>query len=139
MIVADTSGLHSAFDESQSRHREARAVLESRVGPILVSPYVLAELDYLTVRDAGVSAELALLEEVVHGEYLLPSFDADDLLAARDVIERHRDLRIGLTDASLVVLADRYRTNRILTLDERHFRALRPLGGGTFELLPADG
>jgi predicted nucleic acid-binding protein len=48
------------------------------------------------------------------------------------------DLGIGLTDASLVVLADRYRTNRILTLNERPFRALEPLGGGSFELLPAD-
>jgi hypothetical protein len=36
-------------------------------------------------------------------------------------------------------LAGRYRTRRLLTFDERHFRALRPLGGrGQFKLLPID-
>lgn len=53
-------------------------------------------------------------------------------------IERYRSLSIGLADASLVVLADRYGTNRLLTLDERRFRAVRPLGGGAFRLLPTD-
>ena len=37
------------------------------------------------------------------------------------------------------VLAERYGTRDILTLDERHFRALRPLtGAGHFRLLPTD-
>jgi predicted nucleic acid-binding protein len=138
LIVADTSGLLSAFDESQLQHAAARAFLDAERGPIVLSPFVLAELDYLTTRDAGVVAELALLDELSSGGYLLASFDVQDLMSARRVIARYRDLRIGLTEASLVVLADRYRTNRIFTLDERHFRALEPLAGGTFELLPAD-
>ena len=45
---------------------------------------------------------------------------------------------IGLADASIVVLANRYDTDRVLTLDERHFRALRTLDGKPFTLLPAD-
>lgn len=138
MIVADTSGLHSAFDESQPQHAAACAFLDAERGPLVLSPFVLAELDYLTTRDAGVVAELALLDELSSGGYLIASFDVQDLVSARRVIARSRDLRIGLTDASLVVLADRYRTNRIFTLDERHFRALEPLEGGSFELLPAD-
>ena len=54
------------------------------------------------------------------------------------MIERYHDLRIGLTDASLVVLAARYETDRILTLEERHFRELRTLDGRSLVLLPAD-
>lgn len=46
---------------------------------------------------------------------------------------------IGLADASLVVLAARAATRSLLTLDERHFRAVRPQQGGAFRLLPADG
>jgi uncharacterized protein len=38
----------------------------------------------------------------------------------------------------LVVLAERYGTTRILTLDERHFRAIKPLHADAFTLLPAD-
>jgi hypothetical protein len=48
------------------------------------------------------------------------------------------DFGIGITDASLVVLADRYGTRDLLTFDERHFRKVTPLQGGAFRLLPLD-
>ena len=41
-----------------------------------------------------------------------------------------------IADASIVVLAERYSTRRILSLDHRHFDVLRPLSGGRFTLLP---
>jgi len=41
-------------------------------------------------------------------------------------------------DASLVVLAARSETRDILTLDERHFRAVVDARGRPFRLLPAD-
>jgi hypothetical protein len=57
---------------------------------------------------------------------------------ALEVIERYGDLRIGLADASLVVLAARHGVGDVLTLDERHFRVLRGPGSQPFRLLPAD-
>jgi predicted nucleic acid-binding protein len=54
------------------------------------------------------------------------------------VLDRFADLEIGLADASIVVLAERYRTRDVLTLDERHFRPLRTLDGHPFRLIPAD-
>jgi predicted nucleic acid-binding protein len=47
-------------------------------------------------------------------------------------------LRLGVADASLVVIAERYATRRLLTFDERTFRAVAPLQGGAFTILPAD-
>jgi predicted nucleic acid-binding protein len=99
---------------------------------------VLAELAYLLTRQGGTDRELALLAEVEREAYALASFEALDVAAVARVIERHRDLGIGLTDASLVVLAARVGTKRLFTLDERRFRALTPLDGSAFELLPAD-
>jgi uncharacterized protein len=61
---------------------------------------------------------------------------ADDIVRMRGVVQRHADMRIGLTDASLVVIADRYATTQILTLDRRHFAALRPLAAEAFTVLP---
>jgi predicted nucleic acid-binding protein len=60
-----------------------------------------------------------------------------ELGSAREVVARYRDLELGLADASLVVLAQWWQTRRILTLDERAFRAVTPLQGGAFEVLPA--
>ena len=84
----------------------------------------------------GVETELAVMRELASGAYELATIDADDLATAAEVVERYRDLDIGITDASIVVLADRYRTNTILTLDRRHFTVLRPLAGGRFTLVP---
>lgn len=138
MIVLDTSGLLAAIDSTQRKHETARQALEADDGPFHLSPFVLAEIDYLLSTKVGIAAELLLLDEVAEGAYLLAAFDSDDIRQARGLIERYRDLKIGLADASIVVLAAKVRTNRILTLDERNFRTIKPLRGRVFHLLPSD-
>ena len=138
MILLDTSGLLSALDASQPGHDAARRVLEADAGPFVLSPFVLAELDYLVGRMIGSGAQLALLAEVALGSYELAGFGSDDVGAARSVVESYADMAIGLADASVVVLANRHRTDRVLTFDQRHFRVLRTAKGDSFRILPAD-
>jgi predicted nucleic acid-binding protein len=138
-LVVDTSGLLAALAADQRLHASARRALAEEVGDLVLSPFVLAELDYLVTRELGTDASLELLSDVARGAYALAGFGDEDVADARDVIDRYRDLGIGLADASLVVLAEREGTRRILTLDERHFRALRASDGKPFVLLPADG
>ncbi len=138
MILLDTSGLLAALDAAQRQHEAARRAIEEDRGPFVLSPFVLAELDYLLSTRVGVHAELALLREVARGAYLLAPFDDADIGQAIGVLARYRDLNLGLADASIVVLAARFGCDRILTLDERHFRAIRSLEDRAFRLLPAD-
>lgn len=139
MILLDTSGWIAALSRDDQAHRGARAAYEKDPGPAVVSPFVLAELDYLLLRRAGVKTELEMLREVAAGVLRLAEFGQDDVAQAVTVMERYSDLEIGLADASIVVLAARHQTTRVLTLDHRHFRAMTPLQGGSFTLLPADG
>ena len=76
--------------------------------------------------------------DLAEGTFVVECLDQPQLRAARDLIGRYRDLRVGLADASLVVIAERHATRRILTFDERAFRAIAPLQGGAFTILPAD-
>jgi uncharacterized protein len=138
VILLDTSGLLAAIDASQRHHVAARRALEGAPPPWVLSPFVLAELDYLLATRVGQSAERALLGEVGRGVYRLEHLEPDDIASAERVIGRHESLELGLADASLVVLANRYGTRDVLTLDERHFRAIRGPGGRPFRLLPAD-
>jgi predicted nucleic acid-binding protein len=138
VIVLDTSGLLAALDADQRHHEPAREVLAADPGPLLLSPFVLAELDHLLLERVGVQAERALLDEVAGGVYDLVPFGMGEVAEAADLVGRYGDLRIGLADASVVVIAAAARTTRVLTLDERHFRPLRPLWGKAFTLLPAD-
>jgi predicted nucleic acid-binding protein len=138
MILADTSGLLAAFGYDSRPHQQARAAYENDHGPVIMSPYVLAELDYMLLQRAGVKAETELLREVAAGVFKLAEFDSRNVAQAADLVERYADLRIGIADASIVVLAEKYGTTRVLTLDERHFRAMRPLHADAFTILPAD-
>ncbi len=136
MIIADTSGLLAFFSESGRHHETVVAWLERNDPLIVVSPFVIAEIDYLVATRKGVEAELAVIRELAGGAYELPAMNPDDLAMACEVVDRYRNPGIGITDASLVVLADRYRTRTILTLDRKHFGVVRPLDGGHFEIVP---
>lgn len=138
MIILDTSGLLAALDASQTHHAGAARALKASEPPRLLSPFVLAELDYLLATRVSSNAARALLDEVARGAYQLESFDRDDVAAAVVVLERYADLDLGLADASLAVLADRHQATEILTLDERHFRAVRGPRGRPFRLMPVD-
>jgi predicted nucleic acid-binding protein len=135
-VIVDTSALLAFFDTDEPDHETVSAVLGSATELLVVSPYVIAELDYLVASRLGVSAELAVLRELTGGAWDLPTIDIEELAQARAVIERYADQKIGVADASNVVLAERYRTRTIVTLDRRHFNALRPLSGGRFRILP---
>jgi predicted nucleic acid-binding protein len=137
-LILDSSGLLAAIDGRQEDHTAAREVLEAAGGPLLMSPFVLAELDYMILARMGQDRELALLSEVARGVYRLEHFSEGDVMEAIGIVERYADFRIGLADASNVVLAHRYGTLDVLTLDERDFRTLRGPGERPFRLLPAD-
>lgn len=136
MIIADTSGLLAFVNRREPAHEAVREAVEAEPEPLVVSPYVVAELGYLVATRLGVDAELSVLDELTAGAYHLATVEAAEVRQATSVIRRYRDLQIGLADASLVVLADRYRTRSVLTLGRRHFTVLRPLTGGRFHLIP---
>jgi predicted nucleic acid-binding protein len=138
VIILDTSGLLAAIDASQTHHRAAAAALRKAEAPRLLSPFVLAELDYLLATRVSRPAEQALLGQVADGIYQIESFDADDIARANEVLDLYADLDLGLADGSLIVLSERHDVLDLLTLDERHFRAVRGSGGKPFRILPAD-
>lgn len=135
-MLLDTSGLLAALDAGQRLHGPCAAALKDARGPLWLSPFVLAELDYLLFTRVGRHAQLAWLGEVARGAYRLEPFGADDVATARSIIERYPDQEIGLADASLVVLAGRRGEREILTLDRRHFSVLKRPNGRPFRIVP---
>ncbi|MFJ2032452.1 type II toxin-antitoxin system VapC family toxin [Streptosporangium sp. NPDC087985] len=142
IIVADTSALYAAFDRAQPEHRKAAEIVEHEV--LAISPLVITELDHLIHRDLGFPAAMQVMEalnaRMGDGQYRLAELKPSDLVAAHAVRTKYEGLRLDLADAVGVVLADRYKTDRIFTLDQRDFRAIEPLTHGltAFRILPAD-
>lgn len=136
-VVVDTSVLLAALDRDEGRHTEVRAWLEAADEDLVTTPLTLPEVDYLVERHFGADIARAVWSDFESGAYLVrwwSSAVTETIATAR----RFASLRIGLVDASLIALAARLGTNRIATLDERHFRQVTTAAGGPFVVFPAD-
>ena len=135
-MIVDTSALLAFFDAGEPDHEVVSRVLDRSDELFVVSPYVVAELGYLVATRVGVDAELAVLQELTSGAWELAAFGVSELQLAALIIKKYRDQHIGVVDAANVVLADRYQTRTIVTLDRRRFAALRPIKGRRFAVVP---
>lgn len=136
MIVVDTSGLLCLLDEGEPEHDRARLCVEAERGPLVTVDFVLAETDYLILKRLGRDAERAFLAQLLDGAILREVVTNGDLERAASVIERYSDQGIGLTDATVMAIAERLDSLRVLTLDRRHFAAFRDRRGRAIEVLP---
>ncbi|MFI6775941.1 PIN domain-containing protein [Nocardia sp. NPDC050412] len=140
-FIVDTSAVLAAFDEAYPEQPAIARILEEADDLLVVSPLIVAEADYMLSSRLGADAARAFGQDVVTGAYELAEWTAEDHAVALAITRKFDGPKdyIGIADASNVVLADRYRTTSIVTLDQRHFRQLRPLWGSDhFTLLPYD-
>lgn len=137
-LVLDAGPLVTLADERDPQRRSILEILRAEGGSLVVPAPVTAEIDYLLGRRFGPAARRAFLADLAARRYESAGLDARDHAHALELDRRYADLDLGLADLSIVVLARKLQTHRILTFDERHFRAVRPLQGGAFRLLPAD-
>lgn len=134
----DAAPLVAAADLADPQHAAVEEVVRRETGRVVVPAPVTAEVHYLLGGRLGARARRAFLDDLATGRLLVEGLDRHEHALAADVDRRYADLDIGLADLSIVVLAHRLDTRRVLTFNERHFRVIRPLQGGSFELLPAD-
>ncbi len=138
-VVCDTGGLLAGFDRRHPQHDAVARILRDDPGPFLLSPLVMTEIDYLLGDRFGAAAVRQFYTDVLAGAYEVAELPGADLRVVVEVADQYLDMGLGLAGASNVVVAARYGTVRLLTLDETHMRAVRPLSQGTaFVLLPAD-
>jgi predicted nucleic acid-binding protein len=137
-LIADSGGLYALYDSRDKNHRAVRDVVGAETGPIILPAAILAELDYVLRSRLGVTAEIRLLDGITKGSFTLEPFTIEDVVRCRELLAKYRDLDLGLTDASVIAVAERLGIYRILTVDERDFRLVRTAGGDPLVLLPAD-
>ncbi len=135
MILADTSGLLALLDSGEPTHEACRAAAADARGPIVTTDLVLAETDFLVLRRLGAAAALAFLDQVVAGAVGREPVRDDDLRRAREILVTYADQRCGLTDGTLMAVAERLDTP-VLTLDRRHFETFRTSKGAALTLVP---
>jgi predicted nucleic acid-binding protein len=137
-IIADSGAVYGLYDRRDTFHKSLRAAIETARDRIILPASVLGEIDYLLRVRLGNPALLRFLEDIQEGAFLVEMVTLADLRRCAMLIAKYHDLDLGLSDASVVAVAERLGANRILTVDQRDFRAIRSVYGRPFRLLPAD-
>lgn len=115
-------------------HKRCASVLEDRRLDLVVPALVVSEACYLLGSRLGPRTEARFLRGLAELEVEAPS--PEDWPRIAELVEKYSDFPLGGTDASVAVLAERLGTDLIVTLDRRHFAAIRMSDGRPFSLLP---
>jgi uncharacterized protein len=137
-LLIDAAPLVALADPNEPRREAILETLRDELGGLIIPAPTTAEVDYLLGARFGSDARRAFLRDLAAGRFAVGTLEREDHATVIELESRYQDLDLGLADCALVVLADRYQTNRILSFDERHFRAVAPLRGEAFAILPTD-
>ncbi|HEY5842108.1 MAG TPA: PIN domain-containing protein, partial [Mycobacterium sp.] len=89
-MIVDTSALLAYFNSREPDHEAVSGVIDNNDdGQLVVSPFVVAELDYLIGTRIGVAAELAALRELSSGAWELAVFGVAELESATSIVEKY--------------------------------------------------
>lgn len=137
-LLIDAAPVVALADPQEPQRAAILDVLATEPGLLVIPALTTAEIDYLLGRRFGPQARRAFLSDLAAGRFTVAGLERSDYAGVLELEQRYADLDLGLADSALITLADRYDTTRLLTFDERHFRAITPLRGEAFTLLPAD-
>jgi predicted nucleic acid-binding protein len=138
-VVIDAGPLVAFGDANDPYFAQVDQLLRAVDGPLVIPAPVTAEVDYLLGQRVGRGPRRNFIADLAAGRFTVACLEREDYTTIGDLDARYADLGLGLADCALVVIANRYETDRIMSFDEPHFRTVTPLRGGAFTILPADG
>jgi uncharacterized protein len=134
LAVVDAGPLYATADSDDQDHHRSRMVLARADLRLVVPALVVAEATYFVGQRLGATAESGFLRGIAELDVEAPS--SEDFIRIAELVEQYSDFPLGGTDASVVALAERLDASTIVTLDRRHFSAVKPRHRDAFELLP---
>ena len=133
-LIIDTGPLVSLLDATDPDHDRCTQLLQDTNEERVVPTGVLVEVEYLL--RPWPDAFSALLSDFAAGGFELLELPLQWVLRAGELLERYRDLHLGLVDASVVAATEMLDEPKLATLDRRHFAVIRPAHTAALTLLP---
>ncbi len=96
----------------------------------------MPECAWQVERNVGPAAEAGFVRHIVSGQFKVIDLGVADYERCAELIESYADLGLGLVDASVVTVAERFSITTLATLNRRDFTVVRPRHTDGFELVP---
>jgi len=134
IAVCDSGPLFALANARDPDHQRVAAFVRNTRYTLVVPVLCVGEVAFLVARNFGPEAEALFIEACRSLELVQPSEAALGRMA--ELVRAYGDFPLGAVDASVVALAEELGTPFVVTLDQRHFRAVRPCHVESFTLLP---
>lgn len=134
LAIVDAGPLYAVADADDADHAACLETLSRPDLRLVVPALVVAEATYFVGERLGAPAEQAFIAGLVDVEIEGPT--PEDLARMAELVAKYADFPLGGTDASVVALGERLNAPVVVTLDRRHFGAVKPRHRKAFELLP---
>jgi uncharacterized protein len=134
LAIVDAGPLYAAADADDLDHEASLRALSRADLRLVVPALVVAEATYFVGRRLGAIAESSFLRGLGALDVEGPS--TEDFVRMAELVEQYADFPLGGTDASVIALAERLEAPIVVTLDRRHFAAVRPRHRDALDLVP---
>jgi predicted nucleic acid-binding protein len=135
IAIVDSGPLVAAANTADPAHHACLRALRMPDLHLVIPALCIAEAAYLIHARRGSSTEARFLRGLEGFDVQAPV--AQDWPRIADLVDQYADFPLGGTDAAIIALAERMRTEIVITLDRRHFGAVRPKHCERLRLLPA--
>jgi len=129
----------AAADRSDKHHLRCTELLRSLSEGserLLVPTPVVVEVCWLLEKFRGPDAEAEFLDVIAAGALELVPITRADANRMAELVRQYADFPLGAVDASVIAVTERLEVRQLVTLDRRHFSAVRPRHVAAFTLLP---
>jgi predicted nucleic acid-binding protein len=125
MLVADTGFWLALANRNDKHHRIATTRLSQLQEGLITTWPVVTETCHLLLTRVGSHAQAAFVRSYAAGAFSVYDLTREQAPRIASLMEKYADLPMDLADASLVLLAEHLGHGRILSTDQRDFRAYR--------------
>ena len=134
-VIIDTSAIIGLIDKGCQQHGRISEIIKKIDLNLIVPSPVIPEVCYMLNKKFGPSIEIKFLEEIMSVNLQIEILRFPDILRIVEILKKYKSLNIGYVDGSIVAIAERLKINQILTLDNKHFSSIIPVGFDYFEIL----
>lgn len=134
MILCDTGVLLCLVDQTQPRHSDYIALVTQLEKPLVTTWVCMGEAMYLALHRGGWPMQKQLAKMLLLNLLKICEIDDENYPRLFALMEKYQDRPMDLADATLVLIAEIRKENRILTLDS-DFLFYRILDKNNFQII----
>ncbi|MEM7032201.1 MAG: PIN domain-containing protein [Chloroflexota bacterium] len=135
-VLLDTSFLFALTNRNDTSHQACADVAQTLHERLVVPITVLPEVAYLIDSRLGHHIMQQFVTQMTRPAWSIEQVQQSDLSRAARILQQYQDNRLDFVDSTIIAIAERLHITRILTLDQQHFRVIRPEHCEAFEILP---